>query len=59
MRQADQERQFRERETPEEYAPILAALIESEESVKQKGYSEKSIDEIWNEAKAKYRARKG
>ena len=50
------ERQVHEQETPEEVAAIRAALIEAEESVKRKDYSKKSVDEIWEEAKAKYRA---
>ncbi len=53
------ERQIRERETPEEIAAIRAALIEAERSVKLKGCRKKSIEEIWEEAKAKYRARHG
>ena len=40
-------------------AAIRAALIEAEESAKQEGYSEKSIDKVWEEAKTKYRARHG
>ena len=51
------ERQVHEQETPEEVAAIRAALIEAEESMKRKGYSKKFVDEIWEEAKAKYRAR--
>ena len=56
VRELIRERQIRERETPEEIAAIRAALIEAEESVKHGGYSKKSIDEIWEEAKAKHRA---
>ena len=51
--------QIREGETPEDIAAIRAALIEAEESAMQKGYSKKSIEEIWEEAKAKYRTRHG
>lgn len=35
------------RETPEEIRAIRAKLIEAEKS----GFSEKSVDEIWNEAR--------
>ena len=59
VRELIRERQIRERETPEEIAAIRAALIEAEKSAMQKGYRKRSIDEIWQEAKAKYRARHG
>ena len=59
VRELIRERQIRERETPEEIAAIRSALIEAEKSVMQKGYSKKSIEEIWEEAKAKYRAQHG
>ena len=59
VRELIRERQVRERETPEEIAAIRAALIEAEKSAMQKGCSKRSIDEIWQEAKAKYRARHG
>lgn len=59
VRELIRERQLRERETPEEIAAIRAALIEAEKSAMQKGYSKRSIDEIWQEAKEKYRARHG
>ncbi len=41
------ERQAKEQESPEEIKAIRKALIEGERS----GFSEKSIDEIWNEAR--------
>lgn len=47
---------MRETETPEEIEAIRAALIAAEESVKEHGYSEKTVNEIWEEAKAKHRA---
>ena len=54
-----QGRQVHERETPEEIAAIRRALIKAEESVKQKGCSKKSVDEIWEEAKAEHKAQRG
>ena len=45
--------QMREQGPPDEIAAIRAALIEAEESVKQDGYSKKSVDEIWEQAKEK------
>ena len=56
IRELIRERQMRETETPEEIEAIRAALIAAEESVKEHGYSEKSVDEIWEEAKVKHRA---
>jgi antitoxin ParD1/3/4 len=41
------ERQAKEQESPEEIKAIRKALIEGEKS----GFSEKTIDEIWNEAR--------
>ncbi len=43
------ERQAREQETPEEIQAIRKALLEGEKN----GFSEKSIDDIWNEARKK------
>ena len=59
MHELIQGHQIREGETPVDIAAIRAALIEAEESAMQKGYSKKSIDEIWEEAKAEYRTRLG
>ena len=56
IRELIRERQTREDETPEEVEAIRAALIAAEESVKEYGYSSKSVDEIWEEAKAEHRA---
>ncbi len=56
IRELIRERQTRETETPEEIEAIRAALIAAEESVKEHGYSEKTVNEIWEEAKAKHRA---
>ena len=51
-----QEQQVRENETPEEIAAIRAALIEAKESVKQNGYSTRTVEEIWEEEKEKFLA---
>lgn len=59
VRELIRERQIREQETPEEIMAVRAALIEAEESVKQKGYSNRSVNEIWEEAKARHRAQDG
>jgi len=59
IRELIRERQTREQETPEEIEAIRAALIAAEESIKRDGYSRKSVDEIWEEAKAKYRTQHG
>ena len=59
VRELIRERQVREQETPEEIAAIRAALIAAEESVQQDGYSSRSVDQIWEEAKARYRSRHG
>ena len=45
-----QERQLQDQETPEQIASIRAALNEAKESVKNKGYSKRTVDEIWNAA---------
>ena len=45
------ERQAKEQETPAEIQAIRSALIEGEKS----GFSEKSIDEIWDEARRQHR----
>ncbi len=44
------ERQAKEKETPEEIQAIRQALLEGEKN----GFSEKSIDDIWNEARIKH-----
>ncbi len=48
-----------ELETPEEIRAIRGALIQAEKSVRQQGYSKRSVDEIWEEAKDRYRTRHG
>ena len=52
IRELIRERQLRERETPAEIAAIRAALIEGEQS----GFSDKSVDEIWQDARQRHRA---
>ncbi|MXZ79872.1 MAG: type II toxin-antitoxin system ParD family antitoxin [Gammaproteobacteria bacterium] len=55
VRELIRERQIREQETPEAILTVRTALVEAEESVKRKGYSKRSVDEIWEEAKARRR----
>ena len=50
IRDLIRERQAKEKETPEEIQAIRQALLEGEKS----GFSEKSIDDIWNEARKKH-----
>lgn len=59
IRELIRERQTREQETPEEIEAIREALIAAEDSIEQGGYSKRSVDEIWEEAKAQYRAEHG
>ncbi len=59
LRELIRERQMLERETPEEIRAIREALIQAEESVRQRGCSQRSVDEIWEEAKDRYRTRHG
>ena len=47
IRDLIRERQAREQETPEEIKAIRKALLEGEKN----GFSEKSIDDIWDEAR--------
>lgn len=55
VRELIRERQLREEETPAEIEAIRAALIKGEQS----GWSKKSIDEIWEEARARRKADRG
>ena len=50
LRELIQERQIREQETPEQIKAVRAALVQAEESVKQNGYSRKTVDQIWEQA---------
>lgn len=53
VRELIRERQLRELETPAEIASIRAALIEGEQS----GFSDRSVNEIWEEARQSHRAK--
>ncbi len=55
VRELIRERQLRDQETPAEIEAIRAALIEGEES----GFSERSVDEIWEDARQRHRAKHG
>jgi len=52
IRELIRERQTREQETPAEIEAIRAALIEGEKS----GFSDLSVDEIWQEARQRHRS---
>jgi antitoxin ParD1/3/4 len=51
VRELIRERQMNEQETPAEIAAIRAALIEGEKS----GFTNNSVDEIWEEARIRSR----
>ena len=53
VRELIRERQIREQETPAEIEAIRAALIEGEQS----GFSDRTVDEIWKEARERHRAK--
>jgi antitoxin ParD1/3/4 len=55
VRELIRERQLRDQETPAEIAAIRAALIEGEES----GFSDRSVDEIWEDARQRHKAKHG
>ena len=55
VRELIRERQLREQETPAEIEAIRAALIEGEQS----GFSNLSVDEIWEDARQRYKAKHG
>ncbi len=52
FRELIRERQIREQETPAEIKAIRKALIEGEQS----GFSDRSVDEIWEEARQHHRS---
>lgn len=54
IRELIRERQIREQETPTEIKAIRAALIEGEQS----GFSDSTVDEIWEEARKRHRAKR-
>lgn len=53
VRELIRERQLRESETPAEIEAIRAALIQGEKS----GFTELSVDEIWEEARQRHRTK--
>jgi antitoxin ParD1/3/4 len=55
VRELIRERQLRDQETPAEIEAIRAALIEGEES----GFIDRSVDEIWEDARQRHRAKHG
>ena len=55
VRELIRERQLREQETSAEIEAIRAALIEGEES----GFSNRSVDEIWEDARQRHRTKHG
>jgi len=55
VRELIRERQLRDQETPAEIKAIRAALIEGEES----GFSDRSVDEIWENARQRHKAKHG
>ena len=55
IRELIRERQLRDQESPDEIAAIRAALIEGEKS----GFSDRSVDEIWEDARQRHRAKHG
>lgn len=55
VRELIRERQIREQETPAEIEAIRAALIEGE----QRGFSNSSVDEIWEKARTGRKAKGG
>lgn len=55
VRELIRERQLQDQETPAEIEAIRAALIEGEES----GFSDSSVDEIWEDARQRHRATHG
>lgn len=55
IRELIRERQIREQETPAEIEAIRAALIKGEQS----GFSDRSVDEIWEDARQRHRSKHG
>jgi antitoxin ParD1/3/4 len=53
VRELIRERQIREQETPAEIEAIRKALIEGERS----GFSDRTVDEIWQEARQRHRSK--
>ena len=59
FRELIRERQAREQESPEEIEAINRALMAAEEGIRKSGHSEKSVDQIWKEARASFKAKHG
>ncbi len=55
IRELIRERQLREQETSAEIDAIRVALIEGEQS----GFSDRSVDETWQDARRRHRSRHG
>ena len=55
VRELIRERQIREQESNAEIEAIRAALIKGEQS----GFSDRSVDEIWQEARQRHRDKDG
>jgi antitoxin ParD1/3/4 len=53
VRELIRERQMREQETAAEIEAIRAALIKAEQS----GFTDSSVDQIWEEARKRHRAK--
>ena len=53
VRELIRERQIREQETPAEIEAIRKAFIEGERS----GFSDRTVDEIWQEARQRHRSK--
>jgi len=53
VRELIRERQIREQETPAQIEAIRKALIEGEQS----GFSDRSVDEIWEEARQRHQSK--
>ncbi len=53
VRELIRERQIREQETPAEIEAIRKALSEGERS----GFSDRTVDEIWQEARQRHRSK--
>ncbi len=55
IRELIRERQLRETETAAEIAAIRAALVQGEKS----GFSDRSVDEIWEDARQRHTIQRG
>ncbi len=55
VRELIRERQLRDQESTAEIEAIRAALIEGEKS----GFSDRSVDEIWEDVRQRHRAKQG